>query len=234
MRVSTSHLFFSWLVAILKDFSYLFVAKFTGRKFNRWDHDNCPTGQWVKFHPAPNTPYANFFSRHEVIIWLKSIQAKQVDLHTSSPARSVAVRSNELKLASLTFKNLWEVDLWQVYVKVVNTASVQALSFFQSRKICRWCRKLLKTQRNKRNTNEAMLTCLCCRKYVLIQDHRLFCKKPKGSKRKKKRKKKSKHPEARRQSSDGWIQWRHRRTGNTCFIGRISFLAMPLCAFSKK
>ena len=54
--------FFSWLVAILKDFSYLFGAKFTGRKFNRWDHDNWPIGQWVKFHPAPNTPYVNFFS----------------------------------------------------------------------------------------------------------------------------------------------------------------------------
>lgn len=36
-----------------------------------------------------------------------------------------------------------------------------------------------------------MLTCLCCKKYVLIQDHRLFCKKPKGRKRKKKRKKKA-------------------------------------------
>ena len=36
-----------------------------------------------------------------------------------------------------------------------------------------------------------MLTCLCCKKYVLIQDHRLFCKKQKGRKRKKKRKKKA-------------------------------------------
>ena len=44
-------------------------------------------------------------------MWLKSIQAKQVDLHTSSPTRSVAVRPHALKLASLTFKNLWEVDL---------------------------------------------------------------------------------------------------------------------------
>lgn len=61
-----------------------------------------------------------------------------------------------------------------------------------------------------------------------------FLQKAKRKKKKKKEKEKSKRPEARRQSSDGWIQWRRRRTGNTCFIGCISFLAMPLCAFSKK
>ena len=36
-----------------------------------------------------------------------------------------------------------------------------------------------------------MLTCLCCKKYVLIQDHRLFCKKPKGRKREKRERKKA-------------------------------------------
>ena len=54
---------------ILKDFSYLFGAKFTGRKFYRWRHG----------------------------------------VETSS--LSVDARPHALKLASLTFKNLWEVDL---------------------------------------------------------------------------------------------------------------------------
>ena len=72
--------------AILKDFQYLFGAKFTGRKFRRWRHDNWPIGQWAIFHTTPDTAYVNHFFPRESIIWFKSIQAKQVDLETSSLA----------------------------------------------------------------------------------------------------------------------------------------------------
>ena len=75
--------------AILKDFSYLFGAKFTGRKFYRWRHDNWPIGQWVIFHAAPDTAYVNHVFPREFIIWFKSIHAKQVDLETWSLARSL-------------------------------------------------------------------------------------------------------------------------------------------------
>ena len=89
-RFSKSPLFF-FLVghAILKDFSYLFGAKFTSRKFYRWLHDNWPIGQWVIFHAAPDISYVNLFFPREFIIWFKSIQAKQVDHETSSLARSL-------------------------------------------------------------------------------------------------------------------------------------------------
>ena len=36
--------------AFLKDFSYLFGAKSTGGKFNRWRHDNWPIGEWELEH----------------------------------------------------------------------------------------------------------------------------------------------------------------------------------------
>ena len=61
-RLSKSPLFFSLVgYAILKNFSYLFGAKFTGRKFYRWRHDNWPIGQRVIFQAAPNTAYVNHF-----------------------------------------------------------------------------------------------------------------------------------------------------------------------------
>ena len=41
--------------------------------------------------------------KHPLIIWFKSIQAKQVDL--------MSHRATSLKLASVFLKNLWEVDL---------------------------------------------------------------------------------------------------------------------------
>ena len=49
--------------------------------------------QWVIFHAAPGTSYVNHFFPREFIIWFKSIQAKQVDLETSSLRRSVAARA---------------------------------------------------------------------------------------------------------------------------------------------
>ena len=62
--------------AILKDFSYLFGAKFTGRKFHRWRYDIWLTGEWVIFDATPETAYANHFFPLEFLIWFKSIQAK--------------------------------------------------------------------------------------------------------------------------------------------------------------
>ena len=50
-RHSKSPLFFSNSLvgyAILKDFSYLFGGKFTGRKFCRWRHDNNPRSIYSK------------------------------------------------------------------------------------------------------------------------------------------------------------------------------------------
>ena len=90
--------------AILKDFLYLFVAKFTGRKFHRWHHDNWPIGRWVIFDAAPDTAYVNHFFP----AWIYNM----IQIHsgeTSQPrdlARSVAGRTHALKLASLTIKNL--------------------------------------------------------------------------------------------------------------------------------
>ena len=88
-RLSKSPLFF-FLVgyANLKDFSYLFGAKFIGRKFYRWRHDNWPIGKWAIFHAAPDTAYVNHFFPRKFIVWFKSIQAKQADLETSALARS--------------------------------------------------------------------------------------------------------------------------------------------------
>ena len=79
-RLSKSPLFF-FLVgyAILKDFSYLFGAKFTGRKFYRWRHDNWPIEQWVIFHAGPNSAYVNHFFP----AWIYNM------IETSSLARSL-------------------------------------------------------------------------------------------------------------------------------------------------
>ena len=93
-RLSKSPLFFLLVgYAILKHFSHLFGAKFTSRKFNRRRHDDWPIGQRVIFRAAPGTSYVNHFFPREFIIWFKSIQAKQVDLETSSLRRSVAARA---------------------------------------------------------------------------------------------------------------------------------------------
>ena len=54
-------LFFLVGYAILKDFSYLFGAKCTGRKFYRWRHDNWSIGQSVIFHAAPDTALSILF-----------------------------------------------------------------------------------------------------------------------------------------------------------------------------
>ena len=75
--------------AILKVFSHLFGAKFTGRKFYRWHYDYWPIGQWAIFHADTDTAYVNHFFPREFIIWFKSIQAKQVEHETSSFARSL-------------------------------------------------------------------------------------------------------------------------------------------------
>ena len=69
-----------------------------------------PIGRWVTFYSAPDTSYVNHFFP----AWISNM----IQIHsgkTSRPrdfvARSVAARPHALKLASLTFKNLWEVDL---------------------------------------------------------------------------------------------------------------------------
>ena len=80
-RLSKSPLFFFswWGYAILRNFSYLFGAKFTGRKFYRWRHGNWPIGQWVIFHATPNTAYVNHFFP----AWIYNM------METSSLARSL-------------------------------------------------------------------------------------------------------------------------------------------------
>ena len=67
--------------AILKELSYLFGAKFTCRKFYRWRHDNWPIEQSQHMSII-------FFSAW-IYKWFKSFLAKQVDLKTSSLARSL-------------------------------------------------------------------------------------------------------------------------------------------------
>ena len=62
-RLSERALFVSWFhgYAILKDFLYMFGAKFTGWKLYWWHHDNWPIGQWVIFHATPDTAYVDRF-----------------------------------------------------------------------------------------------------------------------------------------------------------------------------
>ena len=102
LRLSKSPFLFFFGYAILKDVSYMLGAKFTGRKFYRWRHDSWPIGQWVIFHAEPDIAYVNHFFPREFII--------QVGLGTSSLGRSLR-GPHALKLASFTFKNLWEVNL---------------------------------------------------------------------------------------------------------------------------
>ena len=93
-------LYFSFLVgyAILKVFSYLFDAKLTSETVSDI------------FRASPDTAYVNHFFPREFITWFKTHLGE-----TSRPpdfiAQSVTARPHALKLASLTFKNLWEVDL---------------------------------------------------------------------------------------------------------------------------
>ena len=77
-------------------------------------HDNWLIGQWVMFHAAPDTAYVNHFFP----MWIYNM----IQIHsgeTSRPwdfvARLVTARPHALKLISLTFKKLREVDLKQVW-----------------------------------------------------------------------------------------------------------------------
>ena len=88
----------------LKHFSYLFGAKFSSRKFKLVTSWRLTNRQWVIFHAAPGTSYVNHFFPRELIIWFKSIQAKQVDLETSSLARSLRERG---RLASLEKRGVY-------------------------------------------------------------------------------------------------------------------------------
>ena len=58
---------------------------------------------------APDTAHVNHFFPHEFIIWFKSIQVKQVP--RDFIAHSVTAWPLALKLASLTLKNFWEINL---------------------------------------------------------------------------------------------------------------------------
>ena len=75
--------------AILKDFSYLFGAKFTGRKFYRdlmtIDQEE---NEWY-FTPVRTQLMSIIFFPREFIMCFKFIQAKQVDLESSSLAQSL-------------------------------------------------------------------------------------------------------------------------------------------------
>ena len=106
-------IFFLVGYAILKDVSYLFGAKFTGRKFYRWCHSNWSKGQWVISHAARDTAYVNHFFPAWIYNYIKiQIHSGEISRPRDFVARSVAARPHALKLASLTFcKNLWEVDL---------------------------------------------------------------------------------------------------------------------------
>ena len=75
--------------AILKDLFILVWREIHRRKFYRWRHDNWPIGQWVIFHAAPDIAYVNHYFPREFIMWFQSILEKQVDLETSSVARSL-------------------------------------------------------------------------------------------------------------------------------------------------
>ena len=105
-RLFKSPLFFLLVgYAIFKDFSYLFGAKFTGRKFYRWRHDNWPIGQWVIFHAAPDKAYVNHFFP-AWIYNMTQIHSGETSWPRDCVARSVAARLHALKLASITFQEL--------------------------------------------------------------------------------------------------------------------------------
>ena len=106
--------FFLVSFAILKDFLYLFGAKFTGRKFHQWRHDNWSIGEWGIFDASPDTAYVNLFYPREFIIWFKSIQAKQVDLATV-PHWSLLLRNYE----RLTWVSLCMIYAWLTFLQHV-------------------------------------------------------------------------------------------------------------------
>ena len=95
--------------AILKDFPYLFVAKFTGRKFYRdlmtIDQEE---NEWY-FTPVRTQLMSIIFFPREFIMF--QIRSGETSRPREFAARSVAARPHSLKLASLTLKNLWAVDL---------------------------------------------------------------------------------------------------------------------------
>ena len=106
-RLSKCPLFFFMVgFTILKDFLCLFGAKFTGRKFYRWRHDNWPIGQWVIFHTAPDTAYVNH-EKSTLTAWLTRI-SRQIATNfecdcikkITTPWKSCA-RANLLHLLSI-------------------------------------------------------------------------------------------------------------------------------------
>ena len=95
LRVDADFLKVFFLVgyAVLKDFSFLFGAKFSGRKFCWWRHDNWPIGQSVIFHAASDTAYVN----HSFPAWISNV----IPIHsgeTDFVARSVAAWPHAFKL----------------------------------------------------------------------------------------------------------------------------------------
>ena len=100
-RLSISLIFFLVGYAILKDFIIhrsKIPAVTSGQLTNRTVKDIS--------RGSGHSICQSFFSRVN-LLWFKSIQAKQVDLQISS----VGARPHALKLASITSKNLWKVDL---------------------------------------------------------------------------------------------------------------------------
>ena len=108
-RSKSPVLFFLVGYAILKDLFILVWREIHRRKFYRWRHDNWPIGQWVIFHAAPDIACQSLFPA-----WIYNV----IPIHSGETSRSrdfvgspVAARPHALMLASLTFNNLWEVDL---------------------------------------------------------------------------------------------------------------------------
>ena len=108
-RSKSPLLFFLVGYAILKDLFILVWREIHRRKFYRWRHDNWPIGQWVIFHAAPDIACQSLFPA-----WIYNV----IPIHSGETSRSrdfvgspVAARPHALMLASLTFNNLWEVDL---------------------------------------------------------------------------------------------------------------------------
>ena len=96
--------------AILKDFSYLFGAKFTCRKI-------LPVTSWQLTNRTVSD--ISRVSRHIIRqsffpAWISNmiqIHSGETSLPRDLVVRSFAARPHALKLALLTFKNLWEVEL---------------------------------------------------------------------------------------------------------------------------
>ena len=106
--------FFQVGYAILKDFSYLFCAKFTIQKSHRWRHDNWPIREWQIFDASPRISICqSFFSCMN--LYYDSIPFRQ-NKSTSRLTQSLHdlfAHFSSLTFSLLAFKNFWEVDLWQ-------------------------------------------------------------------------------------------------------------------------